>query len=165
MAQSASLDRLPNKPRRDNAYQPPCFDVFQYLQPLSRDRRAPPLVVVHALIVGHKMNIDQSNVLKIASIGAAVWWIVFGLPALNDIFSANPSDKQFILATAMLFGSFCGAAFYICLMPSMVKAVRSNFRPHPARTSLMAAWSILPLPPILFAGAMVFMKIFSIGNA
>ncbi len=111
------------------------------------------------------MKIDQSNALKIASIGAALWWIIFGLPALNDIFSANHSDKRYIFALAMLFGSFCGVAFYICMMPSMVKAVRNDFRLHPARTSLITVWAILPLPPILFASAMIFMKIYGIGNA
>jgi hypothetical protein len=45
------LNTTPNKSRHSNPYQPPCFDVSQYLQPQPRDRRAPPLVVVHALIV------------------------------------------------------------------------------------------------------------------
>jgi hypothetical protein len=40
-----------NKTRRDNPYQPFSFDVFLQLQPSPRDRRAPPLVGVHALIV------------------------------------------------------------------------------------------------------------------
>ena len=110
------------------------------------------------------MKIDQSNALKIASIGAALWWIIFGLPALNDIFSAHPSDKGITTVLAMYFGSFCGAAFYACLIPSIFRAVRSEFRSHPTRTSLMTVWSILPLVPILFAGGVIFMKIFSIGN-
>ncbi|MES2469630.1 MAG: hypothetical protein V4675_20170 [Verrucomicrobiota bacterium] len=40
-----------NKPRHDNHYQPPCFDDLPQLQPQPCDRRAPSLVVVHALIV------------------------------------------------------------------------------------------------------------------
>jgi len=35
-----------------NHYQPFCFDDFTLLQPQPLDRRAPPLVVVHVLIVG-----------------------------------------------------------------------------------------------------------------
>jgi hypothetical protein len=41
----------PNKPRRDNHYQPFSFDDSAQLQPLPSDRRSPSLVVVHALIV------------------------------------------------------------------------------------------------------------------
>jgi hypothetical protein len=41
---------MQNKPRRDNPYQPPCFDDFPKPQPQPRDRTAPSLVVVHALI-------------------------------------------------------------------------------------------------------------------
>jgi hypothetical protein len=110
------------------------------------------------------MKIDQSNALRVTSIGATVWWIVFGLPPLHDHLSGYPSGKNGILALSMLIGSFCGAAFYICLVPSMIKAARNDFRLHPARTSLMIFWSILPLPLILFAGAVVLMKIFKIGN-
>lgn len=40
-----------NKTRHDNPYQPPCFDNLPWLQPQPRDRRAPPLVGVHALYV------------------------------------------------------------------------------------------------------------------
>ena len=43
-----------HKPRRDNHYQPFSFGDFPWLQPHGRDRRAPPLVVVHALIVRQK---------------------------------------------------------------------------------------------------------------
>jgi hypothetical protein len=110
------------------------------------------------------MKIDQSNALRVASIGAAIWWIVFGVPPLHEHFSGNPSGKSATLALSILFGSFCGLAFYICLIPSMIRAARDDFRLHPARTSLLILWSILPLPPILFAGALVFMKIFEIGN-
>lgn len=111
------------------------------------------------------MKIDQSNALKIASIGAAVWWIVFGLPALNDIFSPNPSDKRFILALAMLLGSFCGSAFYICLMPSIFRAMRTGFKSDPERTFLIAAWSLLPLVPIIASIVVIFMHVADIGNA
>jgi hypothetical protein len=34
-----------------NPYQPHCFHDLFYIQPQPRDRRAPSLVVVHALIV------------------------------------------------------------------------------------------------------------------
>jgi hypothetical protein len=45
-----------NKPRRDNPYQPPCFDDFPQLHHQPRDRRVPPLVVVHALYVLQEMK-------------------------------------------------------------------------------------------------------------
>jgi len=47
----------PNKPRHDNPYQPPCFDDFPQFQPQPRDRRAPPLVVVHALYVRQQYHV------------------------------------------------------------------------------------------------------------
>jgi hypothetical protein len=40
-----------HKTRRGNPYQPFIFDDFPELQPKPCDRRPPPLVVVHALIV------------------------------------------------------------------------------------------------------------------
>ena len=59
--------KMPNKPRRDNPYQPPCFDDFPKLQHQHRDRRAPPLVVVHTLIVRLKaMATQQYTIAKVA---------------------------------------------------------------------------------------------------
>ena len=61
-----------NKPRRDNHYQPLSFDDFPSLQSYPCDRRAPSLVVVHALIVGQKFmkkHFVSFTILFFANIG------------------------------------------------------------------------------------------------
>jgi hypothetical protein len=55
------MTRKPNKPRRDNHYQPFSFDAFPRPHPQPHDRRAPSLVVVHAL------NVRQNNGTMMAS--------------------------------------------------------------------------------------------------
>jgi hypothetical protein len=54
--------RTADIPRRDNPYQPPCLHDLFYLQPQPRDRRAPTLVVVHALYVDMGSRLPQFQI-------------------------------------------------------------------------------------------------------
>ncbi len=95
-----------------------------------------------------RMKIDNSNVLLVGSVGAAVWWLLFGLPGLNDLFTDPPRNKQIILMVTMLFGSFCGWGFYLCLTPLILKTLRMKVGRRPLQTPAIAIWIFAPLVPI-----------------
>jgi hypothetical protein len=94
------------------------------------------------------MKINESNALTVASIGAALWWLVFGVPPLLEFLFGIKGGKNSFLAISMLFGGCCGLAFYAFLMVDMIKATRILFRSAPVTTLLISAWSMLPLVPI-----------------
>ncbi len=99
------------------------------------------------------MKIDTSNVLAVAGIGAALWWLIFGLPGLNDIFTDHPSDKRGTLALAMLFGSFCGLAFYACLAITTIRVCGcSSPRDLAARLQLAHGYFFRSFPFSFLAG-------------
>jgi len=66
-----------------NHYQPLCFDDFPQFQHQPRDRRAPPLVVVHALIVRRRyehftMKLPERPILAALVLAVALCAILYG---------------------------------------------------------------------------------------
>ena len=95
------MKRMPNKTRRDNPYQPFCLHVLSQLHHQPRDRRAPPLVGVHALYVRQKMK--TPHLLFLYSLGlsslseaATTFLVVEGV-----INQSSSADYPFVVAGDM----------------------------------------------------------------
>lgn len=104
------------------------------------------------------MKITEVNALRIAAVGASVYWGLASISLGHDWATGELNSKSGWMVQFVGFSAFCGIAFYAMLVPAIYRSIKASGLPRTAKEIASMAWASSPLPT-LAASAALFLAI------
>ena len=102
------------------------------------------------------MTITGEKALQVAAWGAAVFWTSGIASLVRDAYFPEPYSKFGWLTGFVLLTAFCGTAFYLMIMPPLIRFWWSQRGEHEKYRRRRFVWALSPIPLVIVAVGMVF---------